>query len=123
MDRRLLGRQVQSSRRSNDPLHGNPSKGDVGHGYNNFKIAAELKEGEHKGFWWHDGDFYKWMEASVYIYGVNKDEKILKELDEIIEVIGMAQQEDGYLSTPITIKGIKPFPIEDTTSCTTVATC
>ncbi|RKN80915.1 glycoside hydrolase family 127 protein [Ulvibacterium marinum] len=92
------------------PYMGTLLKGDIGHGYNNFKIAAGLKEGEHKGFWWHDGDFYKWMEASVYIYAINKDEQIINELDEIIEVIGMAQLEDGYLSTPIIIRDdIKPF--------------
>ncbi|MEQ9287759.1 MAG: glycoside hydrolase family 127 protein [Cyclobacteriaceae bacterium] len=92
------------------PYMGTVLKGDVGHGYNNFKIAAGLKEGEHKGFWWHDGDFYKWMEASVYIYGINKDEKIIEELDEIIEVIAKAQQPDGYLSTPIIIRDdIEPF--------------
>ncbi|GAB3648609.1 glycoside hydrolase family 127 protein [Echinicola sediminis] len=92
------------------PHMGTLLKGDIGHGYNNFKIAAGLKEGEHKGFWWHDGDFYKWMEASMYIYGVNKDKKIIEELDEIIEVIGKAQQEDGYLSTPAIIReDIDPF--------------
>ncbi len=92
------------------PYMGEVLKGDVGHGYNNFKIAAGLKEGEHKGFWWHDGDFYKWMEASVYIYAINRDEKIIEELDEVIEVIGMAQREDGYLSTPIIIRDdLKPF--------------
>ena len=91
------------------PHMGTLLKGDIGHGYNNFKIAAGLKEGEHKGFWWHDGDFYKWMEANMYLYGVNKDEKIVAELDEIISVIAQAQQPDGYLSTPITIKGMKPF--------------
>lgn len=92
------------------PYMGSLLKGDTGHGYNNFKIAAGLKKGEHKGFWWHDGDFYKWMEAKVYIYGVNKDEKIIDELDEIIEVIGQAQQDDGYLSTPIIIReDLEPF--------------
>ncbi|WP_255416085.1 glycoside hydrolase family 127 protein [Reichenbachiella sp. MSK19-1] len=92
------------------PYMGTVLKGDVGHAYNNFKIAAGLQEGQHKGFWWHDGDFYKWMEASMYIYGVNQDEKILQEMDEIIEVIGQAQQPDGYLSTPAIINDkIKPF--------------
>lgn len=91
------------------PHMGTLLKGDIGHGYNNFKIAAGLKKGEHKGFWWHDGDFYKWMEASMYIYAINKDESILKEMDEIIGVISQAQQADGYLSTPITINGIQPF--------------
>lgn len=78
-------------------------KGDTGHAYNNFKIAAGLKEGKHQGMHWHDGDFYKWMESAMYIYAANKDPKILKELDEIIEVIGKAQEEDGYLSTQITL--------------------
>ncbi|WP_084696360.1 glycoside hydrolase family 127 protein [Maribacter thermophilus] len=92
------------------PHMGEILKGDIGHAYNNFKIAAGLKEGEHKGFWWHDGDFYKWMEASTYIYAVNKDEKIAEELDEIISVIAQAQLENGYLSTPIIIRDdIEPF--------------
>jgi len=92
------------------PHMGTILKGDIGHGYNNFKIAAGLKKGEHKGFWWHDGDFYKWMEANLYLYGVNKKKAIVEELDEIIEVIGQAQQSDGYLSTPITIRDdIDPF--------------
>jgi len=87
------------------PHMGTLLKGDTGHAYNNFKIAAGLKEGKAEGMWWHDGDFYKWMESAMYIYANNKDEKILKELDEIIEVIGKAQAEDGYLSTPVMIRG------------------
>jgi DUF1680 family protein len=85
------------------PHMGEILKGDVGHAYNNFKIAAGLKEGKHQGMRWHDGDFYKWMEAAMYVYAVNRDSEILKELDEIIEVIGKAQEKDGYLSTQITL--------------------
>lgn len=77
--------------------------GDVGHGLNNFKIAANLKKGVHKGFSWHDGDFYKWMEASMHVYAQNKDKKILKEIDEIIDIIAKAQMEDGYLQTKVQI--------------------
>lgn len=92
------------------PHMGTILKGDIGHAYNNFKIAAGLKKGEHKGFNWHDGDFYKWMEASIYLYGVNRDDKIIEELDEIIDVIAKAQQPDGYLSTPIIIRDdLEPF--------------
>ncbi len=91
------------------PHMGTLLKGDIGHAYNNFKIAAGLKEGKHQGFWWHDGDFYKWMESVTYTYAANRDEKLFQELDEIIEVIGKAQREDGYLSTPIIINGIEPF--------------
>ncbi len=91
------------------PHMGTILQGDIGHAYNNFQIAAGLKKGTHKGFPWHDGDFYKWMESALYVYGVNQDERIVKELDEIIEVIGKAQKEDGYLHTQIQIHRIKPF--------------
>ncbi|MDZ8117055.1 glycoside hydrolase family 127 protein [Pontiella agarivorans] len=81
------------------PHMGSLLKGDVGFAYDNFKAAAGLKEGKHRGMKWHDGDFYKWMEASMYVYAINKDPEILAELDEIIDVIGKAQADDGYLST------------------------
>ena len=83
--------------------------GDTGFALNNFKIAAGLKEGKHQGMFWHDGDFYKWMEAALYIYAINKDKKILKEIDGYIDVIGKAQLENGYLQTQVTIPNKKPF--------------
>ncbi len=89
------------------PHMGSLLKGDIGHAYNNFKIAAGLKDGEAKGMLWHDGDFYKWMESAVYVYGINRDPKIIEELDEIIEVIGKAQQNDGYLHTHVQIKKLE----------------
>jgi len=85
------------------PHMGTLLKGDTGHAYNNFKIAAGLQEGEHRGTHWHDGDFYKWMEAAAYVYAISRDPAIGEELDEIIAVIGKAQEEDGYLSTQITL--------------------
>ena len=89
------------------PHMGTLLKGDIGHAYNNFKIAAGLQEGEAKGMLWHDGDFYKWMEAALYVYAMTQDPKIAQELDEIIDVIGQAQQDDGYLHTHVQIKGLK----------------
>jgi DUF1680 family protein len=91
------------------PYMGTLVKGDIGHGLNNFKIAAGLKEGEHLGEFWHDADFFKWMEAACYVYGLNGDEKIVAELDEIIEVIGKAQEDDGYLHAYIQINKIAHF--------------
>ena len=92
------------------PYMGDLLCGDIGHGLNNFKIAAGEKEGEHKGFYWHDGDFYKFMEAKMYIYGLTKNESLLKELDEYIGVIGRAQEDDGYIHTHIQItKGVDRF--------------
>lgn len=91
------------------PYMGEVLKGDTGHALNNFKIAAGLKEGKHKGMHWHDGDFYKWMEAATYVYAINKDENIINELDGLIEIIGKAQLENGYLQTQTQLKNIKPF--------------
>lgn len=91
------------------PYMGDLLKGDIGHGLNNFKIAAGLKEGEHQGEFWHDADFFKWMESACYVYGLNSDEKIVAELDEIIEIVGQAQEDDGYLHAYIQAHGIPHF--------------
>ncbi|MDO7173114.1 glycoside hydrolase family 127 protein [Mariniflexile sp. AS56] len=92
------------------PYMGDLLCGDIGHGLNNFKIAAGEKKGVHKGFYWHDGDFYKFMEAKMYVYGLTKNESILKELDEYIGVIGRAQEEDGYIHTHVQItEGVDRF--------------
>ncbi|MFQ6035646.1 MAG: glycoside hydrolase family 127 protein [Sedimentisphaerales bacterium] len=73
----------------------------ISHAYTNFLVAAGLKKGEFKGTWWHDGDFYKWLEATAHVYAVTKDDGLDRLMDKVIEVIGQAQQEDGYISTPI----------------------
>lgn len=79
------------------------SDSEISHAWTNFRIAAGLEKGEFKGTWWHDGDFYKWLESVAYVYSVTHDEKLDQLMDEVIEVIGKAQQEDGYISTPIII--------------------
>jgi len=86
------------------PYMGDLLCGDIGHALNNFKIAAGEKEGEHKGFYWHDGDFYKFMEAKMYIYGQTKNEDLRIELDEYIRIIEKAQEDDGYLQTQIQLR-------------------
>ncbi len=86
------------------PYMGELLCGDIGHALNNFKIAAGLKEGEHKGMFWHDGDFYKWMEAAVYVYAHTRDQAILDRLDEHISIIAQAQLPDGYLQTQIQLR-------------------
>lgn len=80
------------------------------HGYDNFKVAAGIIEGEFRGWSFTDGDFYKYVEALAYAYAMTKDEKINQQMDEIISVIGKAQMEDGYLHTMKQIgHGIKGF--------------
>lgn len=77
---------------------------DIAHSYCNFEIAAGLKNGEHKGPPFHDGDFYKWFEGMVMVYGITRDPKLEKLMDEIIPTIAKAQREDGYLHTPVIIE-------------------
>jgi DUF1680 family protein len=75
----------------------------ISHVYDNFLIAAGLKKGRHRGPKWHDGDFYKWLEAVAFVYGVTKDEELNRQMDKIIDVIGKCQREDGYIHTPVII--------------------
>lgn len=92
------------------PYMGEVLCGDVGHALNNFKIAAGMMEGQHQGMKWHDGDFYKWLESVVYIYAQNGDKALIKQLDEYIDIIGKAQEEDGYIHTFIqTTEGVDRF--------------
>jgi DUF1680 family protein len=80
---------------------------DISHSFRNFEIAAGLKQGDHKGPPFHDGDFYKWLEAAASTYAVTKDEKIDRLMDEIIRVIAASQREDGYIHTPVMIEQLK----------------
>jgi len=75
----------------------------ISHSYTNFPVAAGLEEGQFEGVWWHDGDLYKWLEATAHVYAVTKDDGLDRLMDKVIEVISKAQQEDGYLHTSIII--------------------
>jgi DUF1680 family protein len=80
------------------------SHSEVSFAYHNFLVAAGRSEGRHRGPKWNDGDFYKWLEAAAYVYGMTKDVALDRLMDEVIEVIGKAQREDGYLHTPVIIE-------------------
>lgn len=75
----------------------------VCHGFCNFEIAAGYKEGEHAGAPFHDGDFYKTMEAVISVYAQTKSKRLYNELERLIKVIEEAQREDGYIHTPTLI--------------------
>lgn len=76
----------------------------ISHNLANFRIAAGLQEGEHAGPSFGDGDFYKWLEAASYAYGVTKDKKLKAIIDESVKLIKRVQREDGYIFTPYSIK-------------------
>lgn len=70
----------------------------------NFRIAAGLTKGRHRGPQWNDGDLYKWLEAAAAVYAVSRDDKLDRRMDEVIAVLAKAQRSDGYLHTPVLIK-------------------
>ncbi len=74
------------------------------HAIENFKIAAGISEGEFHGMVFQDSDVGKWIEAAAYSLMIRPDPALEKEVDAIVEIIGKAQQPDGYLNTWFTIK-------------------
>ena len=73
--------------------------------FSNFYIAAGLAEGERKGTMWSDGDCYKYMEACAHVYSLTKEQSILDHLDPLIEAVAAAQEDSGYISTPMQLDG------------------
>jgi uncharacterized protein len=76
----------------------------ISHAFKNFEIAAGLDTGSHKGPSFHDGDFYKTLEAMASVYAATKDKRLDEQMDKAIAVIGKAQREDGYIYTKSTIE-------------------
>lgn len=69
------------------------------HAIENFRIAAKLADGEYAGMLFQDSDVAKWIEGAAYSLRIKENPKLESEIDELIEIIGRAQQSDGYLNT------------------------
>ncbi len=69
------------------------------HCIENFKVAAGLSEDKFYGTVFTDTDLYKWIEAASYVLSVEKNPELEKLCDQAIDLIGAAQQPDGYLNT------------------------
>jgi len=69
------------------------------HAVENFRIAAGEAEGDHYGRIFQDSDVAKWLEAASYSLISKPDSALEARLDEVIRLIGKAQQPDGYLNT------------------------
>lgn len=77
---------------------------ETSHCIKNFKIAAGKETGEFYGAVFQDSDLAKWIEAVSYSLAVHPDEDLENTVDEVIDLIEAAQQEDGYINTYFTIK-------------------
>jgi len=76
----------------------------ISHAFKNFEIAAGLDTGSHAGPSFHDGDYYKTLEAVAVLYASTKNPKLDKMMDKAIVVIGKSQREDGYIYTKAMIE-------------------
>jgi uncharacterized protein len=76
----------------------------ISHAFKNFEIAAGLDTGSFKGPSFHDGDFYKTLEAVASMYAATKDRHLDEIMDKAIAVIAKAQREDGYIYTKAAIE-------------------
>jgi len=76
----------------------------------NFRKAARLMTGPHKGRRFNDSDVYKSMEAVAYTLRLHPDAALEKTLDDLIALIAQAQEPDGYLYTTRTNDPAHPAP-------------
>lgn len=87
-----------------EALHDKAPGAEPSHAIANFEIAAGRKTGEFYGFVFQDSDVAKWLEAVGYSLMIKRDPVLERQADEVIDLVGEAQQEDGYLNTYFTIK-------------------
>jgi hypothetical protein len=74
----------------------------------NFAIACGLKEGEFQTkYSFDDTDVYKTIEGASYSLMLKSDPKLEAKLDSLINLIGKAQEADGYIFTARSIKSEK----------------
>jgi DUF1680 family protein len=72
----------------------------------NFEIAAGLKTGAFcTEFTFDDTDVYKIIEGACYSFQIFRDPALEKKVDSLIDLIGKAQEPDGYIYTNRTIMG------------------
>ena len=83
----------------NDRIPGAPPS----HCLNNFRAAAGEAEGRHQGMVFQDSDAAKWLEAAAYSLASRPDPQLEKNADDVIDLVGRAQEEDGYLNTCFTL--------------------
>lgn len=69
----------------------------------NFRIAAGEAQGERKGVVFCDTDAYKWLEAVAFCLASGRGKQFEETADALIDLIGRAQEPDGYLNTYYTV--------------------
>jgi len=65
----------------------------------NFRMLAEGKPAFREGWFFADSDAYKWLDAAARVYALDPTEELAQRMDAFIELLGAAQDPDGYLYT------------------------
>lgn len=76
----------------------------------NFAKAAGWKKGPFQGIRFDDSDVYKIMEGASYSISNYPDTILEQYMDDLIDKIAAAQEDDGYLYTTRTINPGEPAP-------------
>jgi len=71
--------------------------------FNNLKLAAGKGEGEYREPVFMDSDIYKWLEAVSYELVNLPDPELEAMANQAIDLLAVAQQEDGYLNSYIQV--------------------
>ncbi|NQX43772.1 glycoside hydrolase family 127 protein [Paenibacillus tritici] len=87
-----------------EALHDRVAEAEPSYAIANFEIASGRREGKFGGMVFQDSDVAKWLEAAGYSLSIKRDPELERQADEVIDLVGEAQQEDGYLNTYFTIK-------------------
>ncbi|WP_205962788.1 glycoside hydrolase family 127 protein [Pararobbsia silviterrae] len=66
---------------------------------NNFRRVFGEYDGPFEGLFFNDSDLYKWLEAASWLVARGPDAELEKRIEEGIELIERAQEEDGYIDT------------------------
>lgn len=80
---------------------------DRAHAYQNFLVAGGVTEGTrgaHHGAPFMDGDFYKWLEATVVAAAETDADDLVSLVDKAADAVVGAQREDGYVQTKTTTR-------------------
>lgn len=114
------GQRLEAARRVTIPLAF--SKCESEHRYKNFEMAAytlqhpghaglqtpEWDVSRFMGFSFDDTDVYKTIEGASYILQTYPDKQLKAYIDSVLDVVGAAQEPDGYLYTARTINPAHP---------------
>jgi uncharacterized protein len=87
-----------------EALNDNIADAEPSYAIKNFKVAAGELEGEFGGMVFQDSDLAKWLEAVGYSLAIHPDKKLEQMADSVIDLIGKAQMDDGYINTYFTLK-------------------